>query len=189
MAKIDTAKIEGYAEMTAEEKLKALEDFEYEDNAQELERVKTQLSKANSEAAKNKRDRDTQEAADDEAMTELKARLAELEKRDRKSSAKARLLGCGVDENAAESMAECLADAGLSDEAASSFFTELKKHIDGVAKKAKSDAMTQTTPPQGGGGGVQSVDLSKKIEEAQAAGDFSAAAYYTRLQAEAAAGK
>ena len=81
--KIDTTKIEGYEGMTAEEKLAALEGFEYDDNAQELERVRNQLSKANAEAAKNKRDRDTQKAADDEAMTELKTRLAELEKRDR----------------------------------------------------------------------------------------------------------
>ena len=37
MAKIDTSKITGYAEMSAEDKLKALEAFEYEDNAAELE--------------------------------------------------------------------------------------------------------------------------------------------------------
>ena len=55
MAKIDTSKIEGYADMSAEDKLKALEAFEYEDNAAELERQKNALSKANSEAAEWKR--------------------------------------------------------------------------------------------------------------------------------------
>ena len=39
MAKIDTSKITGYAEMSAEDKLKALEAFEYEDNAAELEKL------------------------------------------------------------------------------------------------------------------------------------------------------
>ena len=40
MAKIDTSKIPGYAEMSAEDKLKALEAFEYDDNAAEVERLK-----------------------------------------------------------------------------------------------------------------------------------------------------
>lgn len=186
--KIDTTKIEGYEGMTAEEKLAALEDFEYDDNAAELERIKAQLSKANAEAAKNKRDRDTQKAADDEAMTELKERLAELEKQDRVNSARARLLTLGVDENAVGSMAEVLAEAKLSVEAADNFFAGLKKHIDGVEKKAKSDAMTGTKDPQGGGSGSGTVDYSKKIEEAQAVGDYAAAAYYTRLQSEAMTG-
>ena len=51
MAKIDTSKIEGYADMTPEQKLAALEGYEYEDNAAELEKQKNALSKANSEAA------------------------------------------------------------------------------------------------------------------------------------------
>lgn len=55
MAKIDTNLIEGYADMTPEQKLAALEGFEYEDNAVELERQKNALSKANSEAAEWKR--------------------------------------------------------------------------------------------------------------------------------------
>jgi hypothetical protein len=37
MAKIDTTKIEGYSEMTAEEKLAVLEAFEVEDNASEID--------------------------------------------------------------------------------------------------------------------------------------------------------
>ena len=42
--KIDTGSIEGYAEMTAEQKLAALEAFEYEDNSSELERLKNAVS-------------------------------------------------------------------------------------------------------------------------------------------------
>lgn len=48
--KIDTSKIEGYAEMTPEQKLAALEGFEYEDHAAELEKQKAAVSKANSDA-------------------------------------------------------------------------------------------------------------------------------------------
>lgn len=43
MAKIDTNQIKGYAEMSLEDKLKALEAFEYNDNASELEKQKRQF--------------------------------------------------------------------------------------------------------------------------------------------------
>lgn len=46
MAKIDVTKIEGYEQMTPEQKLAALEGFEYEDNAAEVERLKNANSKA-----------------------------------------------------------------------------------------------------------------------------------------------
>lgn len=151
--KIDTAKIEGYENMSAEEKLAALEEFEYDDNAAELERIRAQLSKANAQAAASKREMNTQKSADDEKIAGLQERLDELEKRDRVNSARARLLGLGVDEIAVGSMAEALADAKLTDENADAFFAGLKKHIDGVAKKAKSDAMTGAKEPQGGGSG------------------------------------
>ena len=55
MAKIDTSRIAGYADMSLEDKLKALEAFEYNDNASELEKQKAAVSKANSEAAEWKR--------------------------------------------------------------------------------------------------------------------------------------
>lgn len=44
MAKIDITKIEGYDKMTPEEKLAALEAFEYEDNSSELEKYKNAAS-------------------------------------------------------------------------------------------------------------------------------------------------
>jgi chromosome segregation ATPase len=56
--KIDTSKIDGYAEMTAEDKLKALEEYEIEtpkDNSEEINKLKASLSKANSDAAEWKR--------------------------------------------------------------------------------------------------------------------------------------
>lgn len=50
-----TEKIEGYSEMTADEKLAALESLEYEDHSEEVSKLKTAMSKANSENAEQKR--------------------------------------------------------------------------------------------------------------------------------------
>ena len=57
--KIDTTAISGYAEMSAEEKLAALEAYEFEapkaDESEEVKKLKTALSNANSQAADWKR--------------------------------------------------------------------------------------------------------------------------------------
>ena len=55
MAKIDATKIAGYDEMSAEEKIKALLDYEYNDNSTELKRYKDSITKLSSEIAENKK--------------------------------------------------------------------------------------------------------------------------------------
>ena len=102
MAKIDITKIEGYAEMTPEQKLAALEGFEYEDNASELERYKNAVSKANSEAADWKKKYNAQlsedeqkKQANDEELTALRDKVAEMEKRELIANHKAKFLAMG----------------------------------------------------------------------------------------------
>ena len=78
--KIDVTKIEGYENMSPEEKLAALEAFEYEDNASELERYKNAVSKANSEAAEWKKKHNALLDADSQAKQEQEEELANLRK-------------------------------------------------------------------------------------------------------------
>lgn len=91
MAKIDTGKIDGYAEMTPEQKLAALEAFDIpEEKPQqtddsEINRLKALLSKSNSEAADWKRqlrekqtEDERKEAERAEAEQALKDQLAQL---------------------------------------------------------------------------------------------------------------
>lgn len=58
MARIDTSTISGYENMTAEEKLLALESFEFEDKGEENQKLRNSLSKANKEAADWKKKHD-----------------------------------------------------------------------------------------------------------------------------------
>ena len=54
--KIDTSKITGYSEMSAEDKLKALEGFEFDEpkhDSGETDKLKAALSKAKSMVAKS----------------------------------------------------------------------------------------------------------------------------------------
>lgn len=185
MAKIDTSKIPGYAEMSAEDKLKALEAFEYDDNAAEVERLKGAVSKANSEAASWKKkhnelltedERKKQEDAD--ALADMKKELDELRKDKTISEFKAKLIAQGYDEALASDTAQAMAD-GDTDKV----FANQGKFLEDYAKKVKADAMKKTPKPPAGDGSSD-IDYSKKIEEAQQSGDMAAVAYYTRLKAQ-----
>lgn len=102
MPKIDTSKIDNYANMTAEEKVAALEGYEFEVDNSEVEKLKTQLSKANAEAAEWRRkhnallsDEERKEAERQEADAAMRAELEALRKEKAISDSKARFLGLG----------------------------------------------------------------------------------------------
>ena len=164
MAKIDTSSIAGYAEMSAEDKLKALEAFEYEevDNS-ELERLKNAISKANSESADWKRKYQAQLSDDDrtkqaqaEEMAVLKQQLAELQAEKTLSSYKAGFLGLGFDDKLANSSAKSLADGKIDD-----VFADVKKFLEGYEKKIKADIMKDTPKPPAGTGEPEKMTKEK----------------------------
>ena len=109
MAKIDITKIEGYDKMTPEEKLAALEAFEYEDNFSELEKYKNAASKANSEAAEWRKkhnallsEEEQKKQANEEELTTLRAKVEAMEKEKLIAGHKAQFLAIGYDEALAD---------------------------------------------------------------------------------------
>lgn len=187
MAKIDTSIIDGYESMTADEKIKALEEFEYNDNSTELERYKAAASKANSEAASWKKkhnellsedERKKQEQAD--SLAQMQAELEELRTSKKISEYKAKFVAQGYDEALAEDTAKAMA-AGNSEKV----FANNQKFLDDYAKRVKADALKKTPRPTPGLGEVDPQNYDEKIANAQKSGDFTAAAYYTRLKAQA----
>ena len=186
MPKIDTSKIEGYAEMTPEQKLAALEGYEYEDHSEELERQKAAVTKANGEAAEWKRkhtallsedEKKKQEDAD--KLASMEKELAELRKGKVVSDYKAKFVAQGYSEELADETAKALADGDMT-----KVFANQQKFLADYAKGVKAEALKGTPKPPAGGSST-GVDFAKKIEEAQKSGDLTAVAYYTRLQAQA----
>ena len=183
--KIDTSKIEGYAEMTPEQKLAALEGFEYEDHAAELEKQKAAVSKANSDAAEWKHNalltdeqRKQQEQAD--KLESMEKELAGLRKEKTVSEYKAKLVAQGYDEALANETAAAMESGDMT-----TVFTNNQKFLTDYAKRVVAEKLKGTPRGADGGTGGVGMDYSKKITEAQGSGDYAAAAYYTRLQAEA----
>ena len=127
MAKIDTSAIEGYADMSAEDKLAALESFEYDDHAEELakandeaKRYKDAVSKANSEAAEFKRQLKDAQATGAQTQTEaekqieqMAAQLKQLQRDKTIADYSSRLIGQGYDAELAASSATALADGDM----------------------------------------------------------------------------
>lgn len=183
--KIDTSRIEGYADMSTEDKLKALEGFEYEDNAAELSRQKNAISKANSDAAQWKKkyndmlsedERKKQEQAD--SIAAMQKELDELRTAKTVSEYKAKFVAQGYAEDLADDTAKALASGDSA-----KVFANQQKFLDEYAKKVKSDILKGTPAPHGGAGSV-GVDYDKKIEEARASKNYVEIAYYTRLKAQ-----
>ena len=121
MAKIDTAAIEGYAEMSAEDKLKALEEYEFETPApkdsEEVTKLKNALSKANSDAAEWKRQFREKQTEAERAEAERKEHEAAVEdelrtlRRDKSVSGYvAQYLALGYTQELALKAAEATAD-------------------------------------------------------------------------------
>lgn len=163
MAKI-TDRIEGYADMTAEEKLKALEDLELEDNAAELERYKKAVSKASSEAAEWKRKHNSllseeeqrkQEQAD--SLAQMQTELEQLRKEKLVSEYTAKFIGQGYEEALAKESANYLSEGNME-----KVFANNQKFLESFAQKLKGELLKDTPrPPAGDGTAANKMTLKK----------------------------
>lgn len=186
MAKINTNDIEGYENMTPEQKVAALEAYEYEDNTAEVNRLKGAASKANAEAAEWKRkhnallgEEERKKAEDNEALAAMKQELESLKREKAVSEYKASFIGQGYPEELALETAKALASGDTS-----TLFANQKKFLDAHDKSMRADALKSTPrPPAGGSSG--GVDYHKLAQEAQDRGDTVACAHYTRLAGQA----
>ena len=170
MAKIDVTQIEGYAEMSAEDKLKALEGFDIPDpdysgyvkkdvfdkTASELAGVKKQLKDkmTDDEAAKQK---------EQEEREELQSKYDKLLRESEISKHKAKLLGLGYDEKLAKSTAEALhkGDMATVFKNQASFNTTREKAM-------KAELLKNTpVPPAGNGEKAPSKEEFQKLSLAE----------------------
>lgn len=146
MAKIDTTKIDGYENMSAEEKLAALEGYEYEDNASELEKQKNLLSKANSEVADYKKkynalldDDKKKQAEEEEKNKQMLEELETLRKEKKVSDYKSNFMAQGFEEKLANKAATALADGDMK-----AYFDYCKQHSEAYKKKIEADLINGT---------------------------------------------
>lgn len=157
--RIDTAKIENYETMSAEDKLKALEEYEFETPApkenDEVTKLKAALSRANSESAEWKRQFREKQTEAERAEAERKEHEAAVEeelrtlRRDKSVSGYlAQCLALGYDKELALKAAEAMADndAAKIMECQSEFLDAKKKEYEAAALN-KQPTLTSGAPP------------------------------------------
>ena len=141
--------------MTVEDIENALKDIDLPtDNSAEIDRLKTALSKSNSEAADYKKQLREKMSAEEVKAKEDAEKIEELIKeRDallrEKTVAghKAKYLALGYDESLAGDTAEAMANGEID-----KVFANQKKHLEAVEKKIRADVLKDTPKPEGGNG-------------------------------------
>ena len=139
--------------MTIDEINTALEGIEIPtDNSAEIDRLKTALSKSNSEAANYKKQLNEKLSAeeikakeDTEKMEELIKERDALLREKTIAGHKANYLALGYEEKLATETAEAMVNGELD-----KVFANQKKHIESVEKKIREDALKDTPKPTGG---------------------------------------
>jgi hypothetical protein len=186
MAKIDVSTIAGYEQMTAEQKVAALEAFEtpapdysgyvkkdvFDKTASDLAEWKRKHNALLSEEGRNKQE-------SEEELNILRKKVEDLEKDKLVSGHKAQFLAIGYDENLADETANAMANGDTA-----TVFINQKKFLESHDKAFRAKLMGQTSTPPAGSSSKGGTDYAKMIEDAQIRGDFSAVAYYTRLSAQ-----
>lgn len=175
---IDTSTIEGFDNMTAEQKVDALLKVEVPEKVDLTGYVKKDLfDKTASElaeakkAAKAKMSEEEQAAAERDAKwAEMEAKLQALEMEKTISTYKASYLAMnGYDEKLAQETAEALAKGDMA-----KVFANQQKAMEAHDKALKAELLRNTPKPEGAGGGDNrdedpSVELARKLGKEKAA--------------------
>jgi len=166
MAKIDTSTIEGFDTMTPEQKVDALTVFEMPD-ADYTGYVKKELfDKTASEAADWKKkhnallsEDEQKKLANEQTLSEMQEKLANLEKEKTVSGYKASLVSQGYDEKLASETAQAMVDGDMA-----KVFVNQGKFLEAKEKAIKAELLKKTpTPPAGGGGDGMTKDKFLKL--------------------------
>lgn len=166
MAKIDTTRIEGFSEMTAEQKLAALEAYEIPAPDYSGYVKKDVYDKATSDLAEWKRkhnallsEEEQKKQANEEELTTLRAKVEAMEKEKLIAGHKAQFLALGYDESLADATAKALADGDTA-----KVFANQKKFLETHDKSLKADLLKDTpTPPAGDGKDTMTLEKLRKM--------------------------
>lgn len=148
---IDTSKIEGYAEMSAEQKIAALESYTFETDHTGYVKKET-FDKTASELAEWKRkhnallsEEEKKKLEDEQKYSDLQNELETLRKEKSISTYKASFLSKGYDEELATKAANAMADGNTSD-----LFATLDAFKASIENSAKASALASMKDPKAG---------------------------------------
>lgn len=153
--KIDVSGIEGYAEMTPEQKVAALEGLEIDDHAEAVEaltKYKDAMDKANHDAAESKRQLKAMQDAQakgatkaDQTIADLQKQVAELTRANTISAYVAQYSALGYSAELAKATAEAQADGDVA-----TVMANQQKFLEDYTKNIKAELLKGTPAPKTG---------------------------------------
>lgn len=154
--------------MTAEDISEALAALELPaDQTNDVENLRRELSKSNSEAAKYKKQLREKMSAEElrekeaaEKREKLQSDYDALLRRVSLSENKARFLSLGYDDATAAKAAQALVDGDFD-----GLFETQKKHMDSLEKRVRAQVLQGTPRPEGGSGRGMSADEILNIKD------------------------
>lgn len=145
--KIDVSKIENFDNLTAEEKVNAL--MEYEVETEDVVKLKNALNKASADAAEAKRalrarqtEAEQAEAERAEKEKEREELLRTLMREKTILDNKSQFLSVGYDNDLAQKSAEAMADGNMAD-----IFSGFKSFLEARERQIKSELLNKTPAP------------------------------------------
>jgi len=151
--KLDTSKIEGYAEMSAEDKIKALESYEVEADTSGMISKQT-FDKTASELAKYKKqynellsDDERKKVEANEELVALREKVQAMEQEKTITNNKSQFISLGYDEGLAEETAKALFNGDTT-----RVFANHKKFLENHDKTLKAEMLKETPIPPAGNG-------------------------------------
>ena len=171
MAKIDISKIEGFENMTPEQKLEALQGYDFPDPDYSGYVKKELYDKAASDTAEWKRKHNALLSAEEQQKQEQAESLAAMQQelemlRKEKTVAKytADYVKLGFDEKLAEETAKALADGDMV-----KVFANQSKANEALVKKTIADKLKDTPRGVGGqaGGGGMTLEKLRKLSDVE----------------------
>lgn len=169
MAKIDTSGIEGYADMTAEQKLAALEGMEIPEpdfsgyvKKSVFDKTAADLAAAKKSLGEHQTEEERQKAERDQEMETLRSQVASLQKEKTISVYKAKYLADGYDEKLAEDTAKALADGDIE-----KVFANQKAFIAAHDQSLKAQLLDSTPGMPGGRseGKTDDITMAERLAE------------------------
>lgn len=164
--KIDVTKIEGYEEMSAEEKLKALENYEIDTKGfvdkKVFDKTSSELAQLKRESKEKLTEEQRKLVEREEEFNEMKNELEVLKKEKKLSDMKANYLSLGYEDTLAYETAKAFVEGDMQ-----KVFNNQKIHQESIEKKLKAELLKETPKPGAGSGSKKMTkeDLRKMTTE------------------------
>ena len=164
--KIDLTKIEGYETMSAEDKLKALEDYDFDTKGfvkkETFDKTASELAALKKKDRENLSEVERLQAEHEDSIKKMQEELQALRMEKQLGELKANYLSLGYDDKLANDTAKAFMDGDMA-----KVFDNQKKYQAEIEKKVKAELLKNTPDIKGGSGDKMTPESFRKLSPSE----------------------